>query len=127
MTTKFSAPYNAPTLMCVLRSPNEEDNDGVEAAIKAHMSIEGTERIYRRAGAGFRRFVQTYIMNHAKAAEFQYFIKNFIGEWWLMEDYLGKKWKVMVTTNPIEFTEYERGKPCGRTSVTLDLLAREVV
>lgn len=105
------------TTMCELPNPLEEDNEGCEASIMVHTSITNVTRVYKRTG-GFRRLVMTFNLSIPKADELKQFIYTNTSRWFALTDYRARKWRVLLTSNPVEFTEHAR----HRVSVTLDFL-----
>jgi hypothetical protein len=104
-------------LTCILPNPQEEDNEGCEASIQVHTSVTNVVRVYRRTG-GFRRIVSTFVLTLAKANELKTFISSYSGQWLELKDYRGRDWRVILTSNPVEFNEHKR----YRASVTLEFL-----
>lgn len=103
--------------MCKLPNPLDDDNEGCEAAIMVHTSITNITRVYKRTG-GFRRLVMTFNLSISKAEELKQFIYTNTSRWFTLIDYRARKWQVILTSNPVEFTEHKR----SRVSVTLEFL-----
>ena len=106
-----------PTRVIQLPNPQEEDNEGLEAAIIVHTSINNITRVYRRSG-GYRRFVMTFNLHPLLAAQLKEFLSHSLGDWLLLTDYRSRQYHAVITTNPVEFTGHKR----NRESVTLEFL-----
>ncbi len=109
--------FQAPTGLIELPNPLDEDNDGLEAAIHVHTSINNITRVYRRAG-GYRRFVMVFQLSIPKAEQLKLFLQQHLSEWMKMTDYRDNNWRCLIVSNPVEFVEHKR----HRVSVTLDVL-----
>ena len=105
------------TVICELPNPLEEDNEGCEAAIIVHTSVTNVTRVYRRTG-GFRRLVMSFNLTIPKAAELKAVIYDSTAKWFTLTDYRNRSWRVLLTSNPVEFVEHKR----HRVSVTLEFL-----
>lgn len=106
-----------PTNLIQLPNPQEEDNEGLEAAIVTHTSINNITRVYRRSG-GYRRFVMTFNLHPNLAVQLKEFLRQSLGDWLLLTDYRNRQYRAIITTNPVEFTGHKR----SRESVTLEFL-----
>lgn len=104
-----------------LPNPQEEDNDGLEAAIITHTSINNITRVYRRAG-GYRRMVMTFILHPNHAKQLKEFLQYNLGSWLILQDYRDRHFRAIITTNPVEFVAHRR----NRESVTLDFLGVQI-
>lgn len=111
----------APTGLCELPNPLEEDNEGLEAAIHTHTSITNITRVYRRTG-GYRRFVMTFSLHPNQAKALKQFLKHNLGDWLVITDYRGRQHRAVITSNPVEFTAHKR----HRESVTLEFLGVQI-
>lgn len=107
--------YETSTL--VLPNPQDGDTEACDASIKSHVAMTGITRTYRRSG-GFRRISYTFAVPNTYVAQVRTFLANIIGEWFILRNYRNQTWNVMLSTNPIIFTEYSRTK----TAFTIEFL-----
>lgn len=103
--------------LIVLPNPQDEDNEGLEASIQVHTSVTNVTRVYQRT-KGYRRFVMTFVIHPRQAEQLQIFLQENLHLWLVLTDYFDRKWRAIITTNPVEFVAHKR----GRESVTLDFL-----
>lgn len=100
-----------------LPNPQQEDNEGLEASIITHTSIDNTTRVYRRTG-GYHRFVMTFNLHPSLAVKLKEFLRQNLGNWLILVDYRERRFHAVITTNPVEFVGHTR----HRESVTLEFL-----
>jgi hypothetical protein len=113
--------FQASTALIELPNPQDDDNDGLEAAIQVHTSITNITRVYKRS-RGPHRFVMVFQLSISKAQQLELFLKNYISEWLTFTDYRNENWRCLIVSNPIEFVEHKR----HRISVTLDVLGVKI-
>jgi hypothetical protein len=105
------------TLTQVLPTPQDGDTEACEATLKMHVSMTGLLRTYKRSG-GYRRLSYTFNVPTASVWQIKIFLSQINGLWFTMHDYRNQNWKVMLSANPVVFTDYSRTK----TSFTLEFL-----
>ena len=113
--------FQATTGLIELPNPQDDDNDGLEAAIQVHTSITNITRVYQRS-SGPRRFVMVFQLTIPKAQQLKLFLENYISEWLTLKDHRDRNWRCLIVSNPVEFVEHKR----HRVSITLDILGVQI-
>ena len=119
MSMIFRAPYPTMVSTSVLPNPDLGDSENLKNRLDIHRSKTGVKRTYI-VRPNTSKFLYNFRLTRFKAAEFEEFVKAYIGYKWLVEDYRGSKLVVTLSNNPFEFTSASSSRP-GREIVTISV------
>ena len=126
----LSAPYQAPTTVLLLPSPNLANAQKPDDKLDYDETMDGTPYAYVRKGSIHELTYSFSSIGRGKLLEVQEFFIAFAGEKALLVDHNGDRWQATISDDAVIVTHDGKGEPAGGPleeagSFNLTFLAKE--
>lgn len=104
----LAAPAELPEVTVTLPSPDFGDGRSPLVTVESKRSMDNTQYTYVKR-KGRERLTYSLIISLPKQQELQAFVARFLTNWWRLVDHEGSVWRVRLVSQPLTFTQKDRG------------------